>query len=331
MKNYSFAKFCNSFFVLFGICFGITMCFQAIFTIPFCMISYFIDKDFVKNMLFKNTVSSVDHPMLPALFLYGITTCVCFVFVGVLLLTKKNRMILKHMLSKKFSSISISILIGLLFGGGINFLCALVPILKGEIVLSVSNVFNIPGLIILLVLVFFQATGEEIACRGLVMQRLIYRYKKPWLALLLSSLVFGIMHLLNPGMTILSFLNIVIHGLMYALICYALDNYYIAFAGHCGWNYMQNIVLGLPNSGNAASFSIFELVKNPADISLTYDPTFGVEGTLTALLLGVAIDLILIFICIKTKKKKNIWAEAGLDIETDPLTNLLAKLKANPS
>ena len=174
---------------------------------------------------------------------------------------------------------------------------------------------EILGLIFILFLVFFQSAGEEIASRGFVMQRLIYRYKKPWLAILLSSLLFGIAHLLNANVTFVSFLEIIASGVMLALLAYAFDNYYLAFAAHCGWNYMQNIVLGLPNSGNPSTFSIFEVVHQPMNTSFSYNPFFGVEGACSTLILNIIVDLILVFICIKSKKKRNIWVEAGLDID----------------
>lgn len=311
MKKYSAAKFFNSFFFLLILFFIVTYSLQLIFAIPATLLLFLYDSNFLlnQNLFFK------DHPFMMPLYLYGLTSLVCLGYIILMLIRKKDRFILKTMLVKKFPQILLGLAGGLLIGGGLNFLGALVPILRGELVLQISDSFNIPGLILFLFLVFLQSSGEEIACRGFLMQRLIYRYKKPWLAVILSSLVFGMAHLLNNGVTFVSVSEIIVSGLMMALLAYAFDNYYLAFAAHCGWNYMQNIILGLPNSGNAATFSIFEVVKEPASTTLTYNPIFGVEGAFTTLLMGIAFDAILVFICIKSKKKRNIWVEAGLDID----------------
>ncbi len=47
-------------------------------------------------------------------------------------------------------------------------------------------------------------------------------------------------------------------------------------AMHTAWNFMQNIVLGLPNSGANVPYSIFKLEEGASN-SFFYDTGFGIE------------------------------------------------------
>jgi hypothetical protein len=66
-------------------------------------------------------------------------------------------------------------------------------------------------------------------------------------------------------------------------------------AAHTAWNFTQNIIFGLPNSGSVVPYSIFMLDASTARDSLFYNVGFGVEGTVFAdiLLIAAAIGLYL--------------------------------------
>ena len=51
---------------------------------------------------------------------------------------------------------------------------------------------------------------------------------------------------------------------------------------HAVWNYTQNIIFGLPNSGIVSSFSVFKLDASTAMNSFAYNVGFGIEGTVVA-------------------------------------------------
>ncbi len=84
----------------------------------------------------------------------------------------------------------------------------------------------LPLLIISLLLIPFQASLEEILIRGYLLQAFTSLLKKPWLAIILSALVFASLHLSNPeikefGLLVTSYYFL--FGLLAAYIAY-LDN-----------------------------------------------------------------------------------------------------------
>ena len=69
------------------------------------------------------------------------------------------------------------------------------------------------------------------------------------------------------------------------------DSLWCAFAIHAAWNFTQNILFGLPNSGIVMPYSVFKLDAATARDSFAYNVGFGIEGTLFA-------DIILIIACL---------------------------------
>ena len=53
-------------------------------------------------------------------------------------------------------------------------------------------------------------------------------------------------------------------------------------AAHAMWNFNQNIIFGLPNSGAVSPVSILKLDASTAVDSFAYNVGFGVEGTILA-------------------------------------------------
>jgi hypothetical protein len=62
----------------------------------------------------------------------------------------------------------------------------------------------------------------------------------------------------------------------------------MAMAAHTAWNYLQNIVLGLPNSGRVMPYAIFKLDTASARNGFAYTTDFGIEGSVMAILVQVA-------------------------------------------
>ena len=104
------------------------------------------------------------------------------------------------------------------------------------------------------------------------------------------------MHLANPGMTVVAALNIFVVGVLFGLMVYYFDSLWMAMAAHTAWNFTQNIIFGLPNSGIVTPYSIFKLDAATARNSIFYDVDFGIEATVMALIVLTASTLIAIYI-----------------------------------
>ena len=96
------------------------------------------------------------------------------------------------------------------------------------------------------------------------------------------------MHLLNAGATVLSFLNLTLSGIFFALYAIKDGNIYGVCGLHMGWNFAQGNIYGTYISGEPSTNAIFHC-KEAGSRVLT-GGTFGPEGGLVTsvfLLLGI--------------------------------------------
>ncbi len=230
-------------------------------------------------------------------------------FIGVWILLfaiiavcRKDRYLLK-MLSPRVAGNTVkNACIGLAIGFGLNGFCILIAWLNGNIDLEFCR-FNFISLIFIFVCVFIQCTAEEIAFRGYIYHKIMKSYGKPVMAVLLSSLIFASGHLFNPGATLLSDINLVSAGVLFALgLCYMKNSLWCACGIHTAWNFSQSIIFGLPNSGILFPYSVFRPDVDTLTDSFAYDVEFGIEGTVLSTSLIIAVCVIWILIA----RKKNI-------------------------
>lgn len=208
----------------------------------------------------------------------------------ILFIFRKNRPILKEIWTQSPGNTWKLLLIGLLVGFALNSVCVLAAWLHGDISLTFDS-FHPVSFLLIFVTVFVQSSAEEVLCRGYLYQRLRMNYSHPAVAIIGNSLLFALLHLMNEGVTILSILNIFTIGILLSLCVYYLDSLWCAFAIHAAWNFTQNILFGLPNSGIVMPYSVFKLDAASARDSFAYNVGFGIEGTLLA-------DILLILACI---------------------------------
>ena len=173
-----------------------------------------------------------------------------------------------------------SFALGLLIGFGMNALCILLAWLHGDVHFYVGR-FQLLYMLCALVCVCIQSGAEELVTRGYMMGALQKRYPV-WVAIATNALLFGALHLTNPGITVLSFLNIVAIAVALSLVMYYFGSIWMCIAVHTAWNYTQNLLFGLPNSGKVSESSFLHL--EAAKDSLFYDVAFGIEGTLTSVI-----------------------------------------------
>ena len=136
-----------------------------------------------------------------------------------------------------------------------------------------------------------QGGTEEVATRGWLLTRIAARTNLP-LAIVISSSLFGILHMGNAGVTFLSVLNIILDGLLAGLLFIYTDSIWLVVAQHGTWNYVQGNLLGFQVSGTGADASIFSFTMGSGPDWLT-GGTFGAEGSIiTTLVLLVSLVIV---------------------------------------
>ena len=214
-------------------------------------------------------------------------------FVGIwvvvpllLVLIPYNRPILKALGTKTKGNTPKMFAVGLAIGLGMNLLCAVIAMINGDIALTFHS-FRPVSFLLIFIAVLIQSSAEEMICRVYMYQRLLRFNCKPLLAAVISASFFAILHLMNPGITPVSVVNLFLSGLVYSAMVIYMDSPWAAMAAHAGWNFCQNILLGLPNSGNVVPYSVFKLDAAAATDSFAYSVSFGLEGSVTNIVVSV--------------------------------------------
>ncbi|MFS9189807.1 CPBP family intramembrane metalloprotease [Streptococcus parasanguinis] len=136
-----------------------------------------------------------------------------------------------------------------------------------------------------------QGGTEEVATRGWLLTRIAARTNLP-LAIVISSSLFGILHMGNAGVTFLSVLNIILDGVLAGLLFIYTDSIWLVVAQHGTWNYVQGNLLGFQVSGTGADASIFSFTMGSGPDWLT-GGEFGAEGSIiTTLVLLVSVVIV---------------------------------------
>lgn len=188
------------------------------------------------------------------------------------------------------------ILKGLCIGFLLNSICILVAYVSSGLSLS-FNKFNISVLIYAFIGVLVPAAAEELMCRGYIQNILLQKYNKPKLAIIINSLIFSLLHFSHEGITLTALISTFAFGILLSLITYYSKNIWEAIFIHTAWNFTQNIIFGLPNSGLESPYSIFKVLES--NNNFAYNTQYGIESSIVATLL-----FIIFIILIQYKNKK---------------------------
>ena len=126
---------------------------------------------------------------------------------------------------------------------------------------------------------------EEVLLRGIIF-RWLEEFAGSWAALLVSSLIFGFMHQMNPGASVWSSLAISIEAGVLLGGAYMLTrNLWLAIGLHAGWNVTQGFVWGVPVSGNPFIGMVESGLYGPDWLS---GGAFGLEASVIALVVATS-------------------------------------------
>ncbi|WP_212829808.1 CPBP family intramembrane glutamic endopeptidase [Catellatospora sp. TT07R-123] len=130
------------------------------------------------------------------------------------------------------------------------------------------------------------AVTEEILFRG-VLFRLIQQWAGTAVALTVSGVLFGALHLLNPGATLWGALAIAVEaGVLLGAAYTASRSLWLPIGLHLGWNFAESGLFGATLSGSAFHGGLVQGV--PHGPSLISGGGFGPEASIFAITVGVA-------------------------------------------
>jgi|TARA_B110000908_G_C10138583_1_gene395662 membrane protease YdiL (CAAX protease family) len=134
--------------------------------------------------------------------------------------------------------------------------------------------FDFKELIISLSLFTIVAVVEETLLRGYVLKNLMNSFNK-YLALIISSILFSLMHGANPNIDLFSLFDLFLAGILLGLSYLYTKNLWFPIALHLSWNLFQTL-LGFNVSGQD-TYSIIEFQIKESN--LVNGGAFGFEGS----------------------------------------------------
>lgn len=139
-----------------------------------------------------------------------------------------------------------------------------------------------------------QGATEEIVTRGWLLNVLSTKYNIG-VGLLISSTLFGLMHLTNPNVNYIAVINIILVGLFYGLYVIKTNDLWAVCGMHSAWNFAQGNLFGFEVSGLDVSVgSLIDL--NLVGSDFVTGGIFGPEAGITATFILLASIGILLFI-----------------------------------
>lgn len=139
------------------------------------------------------------------------------------------------------------------------------------------------GMIIELIIFILVGFSEEIFGRGYIMSVLRQTKSLP-MVMILSSIIFALLHGLNPGIGILPIINLSLVGALFAYMYIKSGNIWMPIGFHITWNYVQGNIFGFKVSGTDTD-SLISTTLGTNDILTGGD--FGPEGGLVVTLITV--------------------------------------------
>ncbi len=130
-----------------------------------------------------------------------------------------------------------------------------------------------------LVLFIAVAFTEELIFRGYILNNLMLSMNR-WIALFVSSLLFSSIHMGNANFTWLSFLSILLAGLLLGVPYIFTQSLWLPIALHFSWNFFQGTIFGFSVSGNA-EYSL--IIQSRATDTFLNGGKFGFEGSILAI------------------------------------------------
>jgi membrane protease YdiL (CAAX protease family) len=133
---------------------------------------------------------------------------------------------------------------------------------------------------------------EELLFRGILF-RWIEEFAGSWAALVVTSALFGLAHIVNPNATWFSSFAIAVEaGLLLGGAYMLTRNLWMPMGLHAAWNFTQGFIFDVPVSGSAQNGLVAAKLSGPTLLS---GGGFGLEASVIALVIATAAGLWLVW------------------------------------
>jgi hypothetical protein len=195
--------------------------------------------------------------------------------------------------------------VGIVSTGGLTLVLVLSGMVSLELSPRLAEAFAV--LPQYLVLFTMAAAAEELIFRGYLLQALAEGSRR-WLAAVLLTLAFAVVHLGNPDITVVGIANIFLVGLVIAILYFQTLRLWLPIGYHLSWNLAHGWFWGFDVSGIELEHKV--LIATPNGPELVTGGGFGLEGSLltTALIVAAGVWLLTRKVLTPTPEMAEMWA-----------------------
>ena len=180
--------------------------------------------------------------------------------------------------------------VGLLLGTALVTLAVgLITLLGGY---RITGISPSPQLLVPLAIGIGAGVIEEVLFRG-VLLRVLDSWLGSWAALAITSLLFGLIHLTNPGASVLTALGlVVVAGVLLGAAYLLTRRLWLVIGIHIAWNTVQAGVFSsiVSGTGTQSGLLVAEM-QGPAWLT---GGSMGMEGSLVTVVLGFAAGIVML-------------------------------------
>ncbi len=155
-----------------------------------------------------------------------------------------------------------------------------------------------PGEILIMTALFlFVSLAEETVFRGYILRNLLISFNK-YVALIISAILFTVIHLLNPHINLMGAFSLFCAGLLYGIGYLYTKKLWLPIAMHFSWNLFQALM-----GFNVSGHDVYSLIEfSLSDSHWINGGSFGFEGSIISIAVQV---LIILGIVLVYKKRKH--------------------------
>jgi membrane protease YdiL (CAAX protease family) len=176
---------------------------------------------------------------------------------------------------------------------------------------AIADVYNIYGpgstsqfVHDLVIVAIMPAFMEELLFRGILF-RWLEAFGGSWAALVVTSALFGIAHILNPGATWFSSFAIAVEaGILLGGAYMLTRSLWMPMGLHAAWNFTQGFLFDVPVSGTDENGLVQAKLSGPELLS---GGSFGLEASLFAVVIATAAGVWLVVLAVRRGELMQPW------------------------
>lgn len=241
--------------------------FQAIGMYVWSIIS---NQDFLE---LAQNMANASAASFAVLQIFGTVGTILLVWIFTRFIDRENFVDIGFSIKKR----SKDILYGLLAGIFMMGIGSLLLYFSGNLTYDTIN-FNLIGLLQAVLLFIFVSINEEVFVRGYILRNMMGSMNK-YIALVISSVLFMALHLLNPNLSLVAIINLFLAGILLGIGYVFTKNLWFPLALHFSWNFFQGPIFGFEVSGTNTDSLISHTIHGS---ELLTGGKFGLEGSLLA-------------------------------------------------